>query len=263
MDAHKVKDQPHRLALAAVVFLSLLTVYSSIAGEPTTSAQVIDGFLQACGENDWLSDEQHEKVLEVVSALRKDKSAQAVITEALRETYPTFGAALNALSDKDTSGAVSRLRTLTTAENPYLAAESYFFLARAYILRDDYEHALPLLETVIEQHASHSLHVGEALFLRGISQLEMLKRLDAMASFTEFLHQYPNAPARMRAAARQNLDLLEQLELGSMNDIHDYIEYSRRQLSLEDSGTKTQKVQDDVVAMLTSLIDEMEKQGGT
>jgi tetratricopeptide (TPR) repeat protein len=186
-----------------------------------------------------------------------------VITQALRETYPDFAAALSSLAEKDTDDAVSRLRGLIGAKNPYLAAESAFYLARAYVEDDDYERALPLLDSVIEKHSDHTLHLGETLFLRGISQTQMLKRVEAIDSFTEFLEQYPNAPQQMLAAAKQNLELLEQLVLGSINDIHDHMEYSHRRLSLDDSGTQTQEVQDDIVAMLTSLIEEIEKQGGT
>ena len=168
-------------------------------------------------------------------------------------------AALNELSEKDSAGAVSRLRPLATAENPHLAAESSFFLAKAYIQQDDYEQALPLLEELIAKHSDHSLRVGEALFLRGISQMHVLRRVEAMTSFGDLLQQHPNAPAPILAAARQNLELLEQLELGSIADIHDQTQYSHRRLSLERSGKETQDVQDHIVAMLTSLIDEMEK----
>ena len=41
------------------------------------------------------------------------------------------------------------------------------------------------------------------------------------------------------------------------------MDVSRRQLVKADSGKKTQNVQDEVVAMLSELIDEMEKKGGT
>jgi tetratricopeptide (TPR) repeat protein len=252
------------LIAATVICLLLSGSRSGIAAEPPSPDQVIDVFLEACSDNETFSEEQQKRVIDVVSTLRKDDLAtDMVITQALRETNPDFAAALIALAAKDTDGAVSRLRGLVAAEDPYLAAASSFYLARAYVEDDDYERALPLLENVIDKHTEHTLHIGEAMFLRGISESHLLKRVEAMESFTEFLKQYPNAPQRMLAAARQNLELLEQIELGSINDIHDHMQYSHRRLSLDDSGTKTQEVQDDIVAMLTSLIEETEKQGGT
>ena len=274
MDAQNVKHQQRapaglepsavetrRFSFAAVaVCLSLLTLRSSVAGEPPRADRVIDGFLEACSAGDWLSEEQGKKVREIVSRLRGDAgAADAAIAEALREACPDFAAALNELSEKDGAAAVSGLRPLAAAENPYLAAESSFFLAQAYIEQDDYEQAMPLLEELIAKHSDHSLRVGEALFLRGVSQMHVLRRVEAMTSFADLLQQHPNAPAPILAAARQNLELLEQLELGSIADIHDQTQYSHRRLSLERSGKETQDVQDHIVAMLTSLIDEMEK----
>ena len=115
MDAPNVRDEQQirsglawfagragRLLLAVIVLsLPLATVPTSIAGEPPKPDQVIDGFLETCGENDWLNEQQRKKVLEIVATLRKDRlSADAVITEALREACPDFAAALDALSEK-------------------------------------------------------------------------------------------------------------------------------------------------------------------
>ena len=130
----------------AVLCWSFLALSSSVAGEPAQADRVVDGFLEACGAGDWLNEAQSQKAREIVARLRGDQSTvAAAITEALRETCPDFAAALEALSDKDGAGAASRLRPLAAAENPYLAAESTFFLARAYVGQDDYEQALPLL----------------------------------------------------------------------------------------------------------------------
>ena len=265
MDARNVRRRPCRFLPAAIVLsISVLTIRASIADEPPKPDQIIDGFLAACSDNEELNEQQKKKVIDLISTLRKDESAtNTAITEALRELHPDFAAALKALSDKDTGDVISRLSSLSAAEGPYLAAESSLLLAQAFMLDDDFEKALPLLEKVIEKHSEHCLRVGEARFLRGICELQTLKRLEAMASFGEFLERHPNAPARMLAVARQNLELLEQMELGSINDIHDQMEFSRRRLTLEDSGAKTQEVQDNVVAMLTSLIEEIEKKGGT
>ena len=249
-----------RCLLGVIVLAgSLMTSSSSVAdGIADGPDRVVDALLEACG------DDRRPKMAELVSTLRQEDSpADTILTEVLRETNPDFAAAVDALAEKDTNTAAAKLETLTSAENPYLAAESTFLLARAHILDDDHEKALPLLARVIEEHAAHGLRAGEALYLRGLSELHMLKRVEAIDSLTEFVGNYPNAPARMLVTARRNVQSLEQLELGSIDDVRAQMEYSRRRLTLEDSGKATQQVQGDVVAMLNSLIEEAQKPGGT
>ncbi len=252
--------------LLAAVAAAILAASGRATGadETATPAEVVDRFLDACSDNGWLDEQQREKVRESFSSLSSDDpNNSAVISDALREVRPDFAAALKELSEKQTDSAVAKLRPMAEDKNPYVAAESAFLLAKAHISQQDHEKALPLLTAVIEKHSGASLRGGEALLLRAICELEGLQRRKAGESFAEFLEQYPDSPRRMLATARQNLLSLEGLELGSLDDIHDQIEYSRRRLSLEDSGEKTQDVQDEVVTLLTSLIEEIEKKGGT
>jgi len=246
------------IVLAASLMPDSSSAADAIAGEAARADRVIEAFVETCG------DDQRQKLTELVSTLRQEDSpADAILTKALRETNPDFAAAVDALAEKDTNTAAARLETLISAKNPYLAAESTFLLARTHTLDDDYEKALPLLARVIEHHADHSLRVGEALYLRGLSELHTLKRVEAIDTWTEFVNNHPNAPARMLVTARRNVQSLEQLELGSIPDIRAQMEYSRRRLKLEDSGKATQQVQGDVVAMLDTLIEEAQKPGGT
>ncbi len=234
----------------------------AVAAEAPDPDRVIDGFLEACASADWLSGAEREKVVETVAALRKDTLASdAVIAEALRVTCPDFAAALDALSEGDTADAQAKLRALQP-DNPYLAAERAFYLAWAHVRRDDFEAARPLLDDVIGKHARRSLHVGEALFLRGLCQSRALERVEAIESFTEYLDRFPDAPTAMRATALENRLALEALVPGSLDDVHDHMDFSHRRLVRANTGERTQEVQDHVVDMLTAMIDEMEKCGG-
>ncbi len=183
--------------------------------------------------------------------------------EEYQKIYPTKSGDIHFHFHRDTGTAVEKLRILASSTDPFLAAESLFSLARHYVASEHFEQALPLLHKLTGDMSDQTLREAEALLLRGIVQTGMLQRQEAIESFTRFLDENPNAPARLRAVAAGHLDLLEELELGSIGDIHEQMKFSRRRLSNEDSGKRTQEVQEDIVAMLNSIIEELEKKGGT
>jgi tetratricopeptide (TPR) repeat protein len=121
-----------------------------------------------------------------------------------------------------------------------------------------YEDALPLLTDLLEKRADKTVLTGDATFLLGTCQARMLARKEAVESFTRYLDQNPSAPERMRIAAWRQCEALKQLEEGTMADVYDRMDFSRRHLNLEKSGTDTQEQQETIVAMLTKLIKEAE-----
>ena len=247
-----------------LVCSAVVTLQGTRAAEPSKADKTIDSFLDACRKKEQLNEDQWTKVLEIVSRLRKDPSTKdAAIAESLRQVNAEFAAALKALKDGDTGTAVEKLRNLASSTDPFLAAESSFYLARHYVTSEHFEQALPLLHKLTGDMSDETLREAEALFLRGLAQTGILERQEAIESFTRFLDENPNASARLRAMAAAHLDLLEELELGSIDDIHEQMRFSRRRLSNEHSGKRTQEVQEDIVAMLNSIIEELEKQGGT
>ena len=247
-----------------LVCSAVATLQGTRAAEPSKADKTIDRFLDACRKNEQLNKDQQTQVLEIVSRLRKDQSTKdAAIAESLRQVNADFAAALKGLKDGDTSIAVEKLRDLASSNDRFLAAESSFYLARHYVASEHFEQALPLLHKLTGDMSNQILREAEALLLRGIVQTGMLQRQEAIESFTQFLDENPNAAARLRAVAAGHLDLLEELELGSIDDIHEQMKFSRRRLSNEDSGKRTQEVQEDIVAMLNSIIEELEKKGGT
>jgi tetratricopeptide (TPR) repeat protein len=262
---------PHVLSLGLVLSVALPAAASAPAEatapakpaktkEAAQTDQVIDGFLDACRQNKQLGSERLEKIIDLVAALRKDEDfRQTTITEALRELYPDFAAALKALGEEETKPAVAQLDKLAAADDRFLAAESAFFLARAYLMDERCEKALPLLEKLTGKWSESTLHTRDALFLRGVSESQLLMRKEAIASLSRFLEENPNAPERLRVGAWRHIVLLKLIEDGSINDVQDRMDYSRRRLSLQNTGQKTRKVQDEIIAMLDKLIEEAEK----
>lgn len=231
---------------------------------PNPDEKIIDAFVQSLKSDASVKKEAREAALKKVEELRKDESSRDyAITDALREVSPEFSKALSKLGDEDFPAAIKLLQPLTTSRNEYLAAEARYFVARAMILEENYEGALPHLEKLVGELSGKTIRAGEALFLKGASQLHQLKRKEAGKTLSEFLKKYPHASERLRIAAWRQLEALKTIEKGSLSDVHHHMEFSRRRLALKDSGKQTRDAQKRIVAMLDKMIKDAEKKGGT
>ena len=240
----------------------------AIAASPALAAvrtieqetKIVDGFIAAVQGNKDLAADQVQKAVDAASALKTEEEGRPIaITEGLRELYPAFRDALKSLSEEDLTAAGASLDSLATAADPYLAAEASYFLARVQLLQERYEDALPLLTSIETKFSDQSMRGGEALFLKGVAQSQMLKRKDAIASLERFLKENPNAPERMKIGAWRQLEQLKLVEDGTLSDVFARMEFSRRRLALEDSGKPTQEEQKKVVSILDQLIKEAEQ----
>jgi len=229
------------------------------AAEPKSALETIDAFVAAVKANKDLPAENVTEALTAVDELKNDVPSQsAVITVGLREIYPDYADALASFADEDLVVAVEKLGKLTTSTDPYLAADATFFLGRAHMLQEKFEQALPLLNEVQTKRADFSVQHGDALFLTGLCQARLLQRKEAVESFTKFDKDYPEAPERMRIGAWRMLQQLQLVQDGTIVDVADRMDFSRRKLSLKDSGKGTQDEQKKIVEMLAKLIKEAE-----
>ena len=231
------------------------------APQAKSPEEIIQQFMEYVSKREDVPSEKRTEIKKEVESLQEDPYSQDVIvTLVQRELSPEFSAALDHLVNEDLPAAQESLTKLTESEDPYLAAESSFYLARSYIMEDKYEQALPHLQAIGDRWSEHTLHSPESLFLRGVSEIRVLKRREAADSLAAFLKQYPNASERMKIAAFRMLDLLRQTEDGSLRDVQALMEYSRRRLTLEVPDKKTQEAQDKAVALLEKLIEKAEEQ---
>lgn len=222
--------------------------------------RIIDSFIGAMQENKELPADQVQKAVDAATALKAEEEGRPIaITEGLRELYPAFREALQALGEEKLDAARTSLTDLASASDPYLAAEASYFLARVQLLQERYEDALPLLDSIEAEHADQSLRTGEALFLKGVAQAQMLKRKDAIASLERYLEENPGAPERMKIGAWRQLEQLKLIEDGTLSDVFVRMDFSRRRLALEDSGGNTQTEQKKIISILEQLIKEAEE----
>jgi len=222
--------------------------------------KIVDGFIEAVKGNKELAADQVQKAVDAAAALKTEEEGRPIaITEGLREIYPAFRDALKAVSEENLAAAGTALADLTKASDPYLAADASYFQARVLLLQERYEDALPLLDTIETKFADKSMRGGEALFLKGVAQSQMLKRKDAIVSLERYIAENPNAPERMKIGAWRQLEQLKLIEEGTLSDVFAKMEFSRRRLALEDSGKPTQEEQRKIVAILEQLIKEAEE----
>jgi tetratricopeptide (TPR) repeat protein len=132
--------------------------------------------------------------------------------------------------------------------------------ARELMNEERYEKALSILEKVTAaSDGAKAEHAGEALFMKGVCQVNLLDRKKAAATFKKFLDENPDASERLRVGAEYQIAELELLTDGSLLDVQGRMDFTRRRLALEDSGDDTQGQQTKIVSMLDTLIAQAEQ----
>jgi tetratricopeptide (TPR) repeat protein len=229
---------------------------AAIAADPN---KVLDEFAAAVNKSEATA-EQKRVVGELVKELRQTpEDRTAAITESLRVLHPQYKEALAALGEDNLGAAIVGLAKLRESADPYLAADATYFLARAYLLDERFEDSLPLLSDLEGKWADKTATLSEVTFLRGVAEVALLRHKEAMATLEKFLANYPDAPERMRVGAFRQLEQLKLFQEGTLSDVHLRMEFSRRKLSLEDTGVETRQQQDKIIDILAKLIKEAEE----
>lgn len=186
------------------------------------------------------------------------KSAEA-ITEALVLLYPDYAAGIQSSDAVNIKRGLQLLEPLAKSSDSYLAADSSFYLARMLMNDERFEQAIPHLTRLVGELEAHSIHVGESVYFLGVAQAGTLDRESAVATFTRFLEENPDAAERLRVSAWRYIQELKAIQAGQLTDVQSHMDFSRRRMDLRDTGEQTQEKQDLIVSMLGKLIKEEEK----
>lgn len=240
--------------LISAGILSLGLVHRADADSP----DVLASFKDHISKMDSLSADQKAKAQQVFSE-RVAESGEDAVTESLMLMYPTYAKAVESADAADVDTSLALLQPLTEAEDKFLSADSSFYLARSLMNEERYEQSLPLLKRIKNELEDYTLHGSSAQYFIGVAQAGMLENKDAIASFMEFLEFNPTAPERLRVSAWRQIQQLQSIQDGKIEDIHQRMDFSRRRLQIADTGDTTQTEQDKIVKMLTKLIKEEEK----
>lgn len=182
-------------------------------------------------------------------------SALAVLSEDFRR-------ALDAATAEDPTAAAAQFAALARGNDPYLSVNAAFFAAQAMIDLDNVRDAHDLLHDVLTRHAPatrYTTHGEHLLFLLAYAQVHTLQYDAAQAGFTHFLANCPDAPERFTVTARQILTELERRQPGRLGDVHDLMDYSRRELRLARTDDEMRARQAEAVRLLDQLIEEAEE----
>lgn len=247
-----------RWASAVLLTLGFCHVTAANTAQDERESAVVERFLADLDSQGDFTADQKSEVQTIVERLRAE-SPQDAITESLVKLYPDYAAAVAASDDDDAAAAIERLTTFTQSNNKFLAADASFYLARTLMNNEQFEEAMPLLTGLNGELGKFTVHQGSSQFFIGVAQAGLLENDAAIQSFMQFLNFNPNAPERLRVSAWRQVQSLQAIKDGQLDDVYQRMDYSRRRLELEATDEATQDQQDKIVDMLTKLIKEEEK----
>ena len=232
----------------------------SLPFKPASQDEVIARFMQHTLQDKSVAAETRVKILSELDAAAKDQAGEYTLTRVMVAVNPDLGKALADFADEDFDKAIAGLKKLSKSNDHYLAAHADFYLARAFMVQENFEEALPIFDKLAGAERSElTLHAGESLFYKGICHDKLLERVEALISLATYLRQNPDAPERLWVGASHKVEELKAMIDGSLWDVENRMDYSRRRLDLEKPDDPTQKQQKTIVAMLDKLIEEAEQ----
>ena len=225
-------------------------------------AKVLDGLMAVIKKDDSLKKAQKTAIEKLIDGTRDGElpdMAEAIST-SLTLMDKNFGGAMIAWGQENNAAAVKKLRASVKSKNRFVAAQSKYFLGRAYMQQEIYEDALLPLTDLLENDTDYTLYTADAMFLKGVCLAKLLKRDEAIKTLEAFLEKYRwTASERMATGAEVLLSELRWIKDGTLQDVQERMEYSSRRLKLEETGKPTQTEQKKVVEILEKLIEEAEE----
>jgi tetratricopeptide (TPR) repeat protein len=243
------------VALGAVFLLSPVGPASARDG----IEEVVKRFASHLESLSGVDETLRKEINEVLSVANDDYSVAEAITSSLARIYPDYEKAIMGMSADDPLPSLEMLETLSGSEDPFLAADASFLLARLLMNDERHEQALVHLERLLEKLSAYTVHSGPSCYFAGMALASMLDNQGAISALKQFLEGYPDAPERLRVSAWRQLQELSAIEEGQLSDVLQRMEYSRRRLQIGETDKPTQTEQDRIVKMLQTMIEEEEK----
>ncbi|HMQ14523.1 MAG TPA: hypothetical protein PKC49_00985 [Phycisphaerae bacterium] len=198
--------------------------------------------------------------------LYEGRGPAGFVPDALAVLHADFAEALRAFDEQRAPDAVRLLEPLTSAADPYLAANAAYFHARALIdlgLLEEAERALAnatAAEGAIAELARRTPYAPHALFLLAYAQSTNLRYEQAQQTLAVLREAFDDAPEPVRVGGRQLALEIERRQDGTLSEVAELMSYSAQRLRVTDTGQRVRARQDEALALLDRMIEEAEQQ---
>jgi tetratricopeptide (TPR) repeat protein len=251
---------------AVLLFLACAALFGAAEEADTDTqlrpARVGNAYLSWQREHENVPEGAWDRIKELRERGELRDADRDLVARCLSAVYPDFRRALRALNFERPAQALDLLRPMLESDNPYLAANVRFFIARARMQQEDYEDAARALKNMVEESPPRTQYRGEGLFRLAICQSRLLRRKEALASITRFMRHHPEAPEWQRSRAQQLVLELMTYREGGLREVSELMHYSRRRLKRAKLDEPTIQRQERIVAVLNKIIENAEKKQG-
>lgn len=227
--------------------------------ENKSAVEVVTQFLKFIEESG-LPKEAKDMIAKEYDKAKASNDFREVIATCLVLMNKDYANGMIAFSSEKMKTAEKYFDKINPENNPYLKAYQLYYLARISVIQDNFERAEEILNDFLKSHLNFTTHQADAFFLLAVCYYNQFKRDKAIGLLTEFEKRFPDAPERMIIGAYQLVNKIEGFEEGSMSDVEERMEYSRRKLKMEDIDKPAEDNQEKVVSILNKLIKEAEQQ---
>ncbi|HMP80732.1 MAG TPA: hypothetical protein PKD54_14855, partial [Pirellulaceae bacterium] len=242
----------------ALSWVAALPALGHVGRDGRDNRQVVQDFLAALKVHPEVNPEQLKQIEGVVSQAAARSPSEA-LTEGLMALYPDYADAVRAAESGADARQLSSLRGMAESRDRFLAADASFYLARALVNQERFEESLPWLSQLTGDLTNYSTQTSSSAYYTGVAYAGMLRNQEAIVAWLDFLDRFPDAPERLRVSAWRQIQQLQAIQEGKLDDVHQRMDFSRRRLEIIETGDRTQEEQDNIVKMLAKLIKEAEK----
>lgn len=153
---------------------------------------------------------------------------------------------------------VAELAALADSSTPPLARNNLRLLAARNLLqRELVDEGLELIK---ELKPADVVDPASLLFYQAVGHHRLLAKKECLAALSQLLERQDELPQRYLTVAQLMAADIEPLKPDSLDEIARLMDDVRRRLDLARAGKKVRDQEDDVVAKLDKLIEELEKQ---
>ncbi|PCJ58283.1 MAG: hypothetical protein COA79_13580 [Planctomycetota bacterium] len=224
-----------------------------------SNEEVVKGYLSFIEKE--IKNEQNKKLIQKVYLnAQQSKELSEFIPNSMMLIDESYQRGMIAFGLNKMNTAKKYFSNITNEQNNYLQAYREYYLARIHVIKGNYEEAEIKLEMLLKGNVKFTTHKEDIFFLLAISLFKQFKRNEAEALFNEFMKRFPDAPERMVVGASQMVNRIRAYEEGSLSDVEERMDYSKRKIRLSDMGEDSIKNQKKIVEILAKLIKEAEQQ---